>query len=409
MAKMFVNYSKTKAEFIAAGLATTYNNSIVFIKGDAQGNGSCIYTHGQYFANFSEFINAINYVKGVNVDGKNYNAAVGGGYIAFNASDPSTVAVNAGANGINIGLTTEFVNKVNNTVTNLGATGDSANASGSAFARIANLANLVADLKGNGDGSISDQITDAVNALRTEIVGTLGTDDSKTLAAINDELDSIISNYNTLKGRVDTIEGVVLSHLHSDHIGGLLTVLENFSVKSIYLSDVCDREDPLYLEIISATDRKETKVVYLKKNDKIVMGTATFTVLWTPQSANENNASLVLGAECDELTFFFGGDISSTEERKMLDNNVISRFNILKASHHGSKNSGCDEFLDAVSPQYCVCFCGKDNDYSFPNEEFVNRIKKRGIVMYTTAENGDIVFNTKDKTVSLEKTKAAHQ
>ncbi|MBQ1231096.1 MAG: MBL fold metallo-hydrolase [Clostridia bacterium] len=208
---------------------------------------------------------------------------------------------------------------------------------------------------------------------------------------------------------VDTIEGVVLSHLHSDHIGGLLTVLENFSVKNIYLSDVCDREDPLYLEIISATNRKETKVVYLKKNDKIVMGTATFTVLWTPQSANENNASLVLGAECDELTFFFGGDISSTEERKMLDNNVISRFNILKASHHGSKNSGCDEFLDAVSPQYCVCFCGKDNDYSFPNEEFVNRIKKRGIVMYTTAENGDIVFNTKDKTVSLEKTKAAHQ
>ena len=61
----------------------------------------------------------------------------------------------------------------------------------------------------------------------------------------------------------------------------------------------------------------------IKKDDKIVMGTATFTVLWTPQSANENNASLVLGAECDELTFFFGGDISSTEERKMLDKNEI--------------------------------------------------------------------------------------
>lgn len=220
MAKMFVTYSKTKAEFISAGLATTYNNSIVFIKGDAQGNGSCIYTHGQYFANFSEFINAINYVKGVNVGGQNYNAAVGGGYIAFNASDPSTVAVNAGANGINIGLTTEFVNKVNNTATNLGATGDSANASGSAFARIANLANLVSDLKGNGDGSISDQITDAVNALRTEIVGTLGTDDSKTLAAINDELDSIISNYNTLKGRVDTIEGDYLKSSDKTELQG---------------------------------------------------------------------------------------------------------------------------------------------------------------------------------------------
>lgn len=220
MAKMFVNYSKTKAEFISAGLATTYNNSIVFIKGDAQGNGSCIYTHGQYFANFSEFINAINYVKGVNVDGKNYNAAVGGGYVAFSATDPSTVAVNAGANGINIGLTTEFVNKVNNTVTNLGATGDSANASGSAFARIANLAGLIASLQGEGTGSVSEQITSAVNDLRTEIVGTLGTDDSKTLAAINDELDSIINNHNTLKDRVDTIEGDYLKSSDKTELQG---------------------------------------------------------------------------------------------------------------------------------------------------------------------------------------------
>jgi hypothetical protein len=220
MAKMFVTYSKTKAEFISAGLATTYNNSIVFIKGDAQGNGSCIYTHGQYFANFSEFINAINYVKGVNVDGKNYNAAAGGGYVAFNATDPSTVAVNAGQNGINIGLTTEFVNKVNNTATNLGTTSDSASASGSAFARIANLAGLIASLQGEGTGSVSEQITSAVNALRTEIVGTLGTDDSKTLAAINDELDSIISNYNTLKGRVDTIESDYLKSSDKTELQG---------------------------------------------------------------------------------------------------------------------------------------------------------------------------------------------
>lgn len=115
MAKMFVHYSKTKAEFIAAGLATTYNNNIVFIKGDAKGNGSCIYTHGTYFANFNEFIEAyvgaMNFVKGINVGGQSYNAAAGGGYVAFGAKDPSTVAVNAGSNGIEIGLTDDFVTK----------------------------------------------------------------------------------------------------------------------------------------------------------------------------------------------------------------------------------------------------------------------------------------------------------
>lgn len=188
--KMFVHYGHTKAEFIAAGLPTTYNNSIVFIKGDANGNGSCIYTHGTYFANFTEFLAAINYVKGVNVDGQNYNAAVGGGYLAFAASDPTTVAINAGQNGITIGLTQEFIDKVNNIETlanDLGSATDDANAEGSAFARIAELAAAVAALQGSGEGSVADQIADAIDALK----GTLDTDDAATLEAINDELDAI--------------------------------------------------------------------------------------------------------------------------------------------------------------------------------------------------------------------------
>lgn len=192
--KMFVHYSKTKAEFIAAGLATTYNNSIVFIKGDASGNGSCIYTHGTYFANFTEFLAAVNYVKGVNVNGQNYNAAAGGGYLAFTASDPSTVAVNAGQNGITIGLTQDFINTVNNTAalagntsTALGAKTDTANAEGSAFARIAQLAAAVAGLQGSGTGSVAEQIAAAVNALK----GTLDATDAATLEAINDELNAI--------------------------------------------------------------------------------------------------------------------------------------------------------------------------------------------------------------------------
>lgn len=116
MAKMFVHYSKTKAEFIAAGLPTTYINHIVFIKGDANGNGSCIYTHGSYFANFSEFLSAINYVKGINVGGTSYNASAGGGYVAFSAKDPATVGVNASSSGIEIGLTDAFVKSVNDVI-----------------------------------------------------------------------------------------------------------------------------------------------------------------------------------------------------------------------------------------------------------------------------------------------------
>lgn len=207
---------------------------------------------------------------------------------------------------------------------------------------------------------------------------------------------------------VDTLDGIILSHLHSDHAGGINRILENFDCKSIYLSSSIDREDESYLDLFASLS-DETKVIYLNRNDKIFFGSAVFSVLWTSERQSGNNSSLVIKAECDEMCFFFGGDISSTVEREMLNAGVLSRFDVLKASHHGSKSSSCDEFLDYISPKYCVCFCGEDNRFEFPNEEFVNRLRQRDITLYVTCENGDITFDTAKQKVILEKTNAAHQ
>lgn len=198
MAKMsgFKVYKGTKETFITSGKAAANADAIVFITGGDDASKSCIYAQGTYFANFSEFIaayiGALNYVKGINVGGQSYNAAAGGGYVAFSAKDNnSTVTVNVTEDGVVIGLHDDFVNKVNNTATDLGGKSDAADKDGSAFARIANLAALVSDLTGGETTSIAGQITAAINALRTEIVGTLDAEDAKTLAAINDELDGL--------------------------------------------------------------------------------------------------------------------------------------------------------------------------------------------------------------------------
>lgn len=204
MAKMtgFKVYKGTKEAFIEAGKAAANANAIVFITGGNDASKSCIYAQGTYFANFTEFIaayiGALNYVKGINVGGQPYNAAVGGGYVAFSAKDPSTIAVNANSNGVEIGLSDNFIARVSNLETNLGSPSATADKDGSAFARIANLAALVSDLTGGSTDSIEGQITAAINGLRTEIVGTLAAEDAATLAAINDELDG-------LDGRVKAI------------------------------------------------------------------------------------------------------------------------------------------------------------------------------------------------------------
>ena len=231
--KMFVHYNGTVNEFKQLSNIADYNNKIVFIKGGENGKGAAVYTHGSYFANFEEFLAAVNYVKGVNVNGTNYNAAAGGGYVAFGASDPATVAVNAGQNGITIGLTEAFINRVNNTASNLGSSADAANAEGTAFARIAQLASLVAGLQGAGSGSVADQINAAINALK----GTIADGDAATLEAINDELDAIDAKWADYVTRAELVNEV------SDNDGVLVNV--TVKTKDGKVSDVVVNEEQL--------------------------------------------------------------------------------------------------------------------------------------------------------------------
>ena len=84
--------------------------------------------------------------------------------LLLSANDPALLAVDATAKGITISLSDAFVNKVNNTATALGAASDAANSSGSAYARIAQLQSDIQSLTG-GNGSISEQINNAINAL----------------------------------------------------------------------------------------------------------------------------------------------------------------------------------------------------------------------------------------------------
>ena len=113
----FKVYKGTKETFISSGKAAANTDAIVYITGGA-GNekNSCVFAQGVYFADIHEMVKAINFVKGINVGGQSYNAAMGGGYVAFGAKDPATVAVNAGSTGIEIGLTDAFIEKVDDVV-----------------------------------------------------------------------------------------------------------------------------------------------------------------------------------------------------------------------------------------------------------------------------------------------------
>lgn len=187
MSKMFVHYSGTLEAF--KSVASQYDNQIVFIKGGNDGKGAAIYTHGKYYGDVKDAIAALEqsvgdmkYFTSIKAGDTTASAAGKNGVITFNAADPSTVSVDVNANGVNIGLSKTFTDIVAaNTSglaqeisrasgieeglrTDLGQKADTANADGSAFARIAQLK---ADLNAmtGGNGSISEQINTAINAL----------------------------------------------------------------------------------------------------------------------------------------------------------------------------------------------------------------------------------------------------
>lgn len=194
MSKMFVHYSGTIDQFKALNNIAEYDNKIVFIKGGADGKGAAIYTHGKYYgdvkdalASLQSELGSLKYFSGIKAGDKTATAAAKDGIIAFNATDPATVAVDVDARGVNIGLSSAFVDKVDANAsglaqeitrateaegklrTDLGTKTDEANAEGSVFARIAKLASDINAMTG-GNGSIADQIDAAIKLLDVEAI-----------------------------------------------------------------------------------------------------------------------------------------------------------------------------------------------------------------------------------------------
>ena len=114
--KMFVHYSGTKSAFIAAGLPSQYTNKIVFISGDAEGNGAAVYTHGKYYGNVAEAIAALKFFGKISANGVTAEAAGNNGTITFSADDPASVAVKVDEKGVHFGLTDAFKTAVNTTL-----------------------------------------------------------------------------------------------------------------------------------------------------------------------------------------------------------------------------------------------------------------------------------------------------
>ena len=112
---------------------------------------------------------------------------------------------------------------------------------------------------------------------------------------------------------------------------------------------------------------------------------------YTSESVNDHSA--VLDISYGSFTALMTGDLEEDGENILLNDNVLNKggYDILKVSHHGSKYSSTEGFLEAVSPKAAVISAGENNSYGHPHKETLDRLSHAGAEIFVTAQSGEII------------------
>ncbi|MEA5095645.1 MAG: MBL fold metallo-hydrolase [Sedimentibacter saalensis] len=202
---------------------------------------------------------------------------------------------------------------------------------------------------------------------------------------------------------VDDIEYFILTHPHEDHIGSAKEIINNFTVKKIYMPDVLASSN-LYESTMLAIENKDIETIFAKPGLIIIDSPGLKLELLSPKSmyySELNEYSAVARLEYNNTSFLFTGDAESVSELEMLGGGFNLDSDVLKVGHHGGRTSSSIDFLKAVTPEYSIISCGEDNSYGHPHIETLNRLSDIGSDIYRTDELGTIVAVSNGKDMSI--------
>ena len=201
---------------------------------------------------------------------------------------------------------------------------------------------------------------------------------------------------------VGAIDYWFVSHCDSDHISGIIEILEKgYKIKHIVLHERSSySENQKYL--VELAKGKGTNIIYMKTGDRvssknmeiICIGPIVETQIGKEIDENENSMVLQVNWKSKEHEFkaVFAGDISEDVENALCESGVLMDVDLVKANHHGSNYSNGKLWLEKLKPEYIVISCGKNNRYGHPGKDAVLRMKEWGAEIFYTMEGGQITF-----------------
>ncbi|MBQ7476895.1 MAG: MBL fold metallo-hydrolase [Selenomonadaceae bacterium] len=230
-----------------------------------------------------------------------------------------------------------------------------------------------------------------------------------------DERSKLVSELD--KAGVNSLDKIILTHPHADHIGGLEKLLKDkkFTVKEVFDNGIASTSK-LYLNYMTAIKENNVKHSTLKAGDTLNFGgNVKFEVLFPnknlvdevnggKQKSDPNNESIVGRLHYKNFTMMFTGDAELKVESEIWQDNKDKalKSSILKAGHHGSHSSSSENFVRVVNPQYVLISAGEPttkrggNTYGHPHLEPLETYLNQGI------DSKNILWSWKNGTVVIE-------
>ena len=207
----------------------------------------------------------------------------------------------------------------------------------------------------------------------------------------------IIDSY-LIKLGVVGLDVVIASHLHADHIGGLIPVVDTYPVGDIYFPPF-EAESETYFNFRDAVKESQATAhrPYAGVDTLIPWDNAVEVRILSPYETvydDFNDTSYIIRVSYGDTAVLLTGDATELAEKLALkaQPNQYFRADVLKIAHHGSSDATFEAFLDAVSPAIAVISVGRDNDYGHPHDSLMDRLSERGITIYRTDEDGTVTL-----------------
>jgi len=196
---------------------------------------------------------------------------------------------------------------------------------------------------------------------------------------------------------------ILMTHPHSDHIGGMLPVVKEFDIVHAY--DTGYPYSQIYERILNQLLADDVPYSVARSGQKFSFGEAQITILHPDEGFKPydvNDSSVVFMLSYRDFTALFTGDVEKGSEARMVKKwGKLLKADVLKVGHHGSRYSSSKEFLNVVKPQFAVISLSLNNRYGYPHKQAITSLEDSGIKIYRTDVQGDITVKSDGRKIEI--------